>query len=67
MSATVTIGSWAIPALVSLAAFIVANVAAPAPRPSSYFPDIGHAIMLAAVNGLAVIVSLVAWLIWSLA
>ena len=56
---TFTLGSWAIPLLATIAAFVVANVCVPKAKPSSYMPDPVPALAFLAFNGIAVILSLI--------
>lgn len=63
---SVTIGSWGIPALVTVIAFgwvIIAGIRAPA---SSGYASIGDGIVMAFYVAAAIVLSLVAWLIWAL-
>lgn len=56
---TITVGWWAVPALITMGTFVYALWPV---RPTGYGADIVGAVSLMA----AVIVSLVAWLSWSL-
>lgn len=64
---TISIGWWALPALITVAAYAVALWRIPASQPSSYFPDFGPAIIGFINVALATVVALAAWLAWALA
>lgn len=57
---SITIGYWVIPALLTIAAFIWAEVITPR-RMSGYFPDLTGLF----TYGAALVASLVFWLIWA--
>lgn len=63
---TISLGWWALPAIITLAAYAVAWWRVPAPQPSSYFPDTGPVILGFIYLSLATVVSLAAWLMWAL-
>lgn len=63
---TISVGWWALPTVITLAAFAVAFWRIPAPQPSSYFPDTGPVIQGFIYFALATIASLAAWLMWAL-
>ena len=65
-SITIVLGWWLVPAFVTLASFAVAFIKTPKPEPSSYFPDFSPILIGGALFGVATILSLLAWLLWSL-
>lgn len=63
MGFTITIGTWAIPAFITLTAIYVAHRIAPNPSHN----DFGASGFIAAFQMMAaLVVSLIAWLIWAL-
>jgi hypothetical protein len=59
---TITLGWWVLPLMVTIAAFVAAG--SYRPRPSGYgYGDITGALLVM----VALIVSLIAWLVWALA
>lgn len=62
---TLVISWWAIPLLITIVAFIVANVAL-SPTSGGDYGAIGDALEFVFFNGVAFIVSLIAWLIYAL-
>ena len=66
MEVSITVGWWAVPLAITVASFIAAYKLAAEPDQCGYFPDFGAAISLAANIAFAIIVSLVAWLVWAL-
>lgn len=68
MTVTISTGWWLLPAAITVVAFIVAYVAdADNRRPAGDYAAIGAAMASLFHYGAATIVSLIAWLIWSLA
>lgn len=69
MTFTISYGWWIAPAVVTASLCVVCWLKAPRMQPQngSMFPDLGGALMNGLCWAAAIIVSLVAWLIWALA
>jgi hypothetical protein len=64
----ITLGSWLVPALITVALLLTVRLFGPRMQPQngSMFPDMGGALIEALAYLAALIVSLLAWLIWAL-
>lgn len=66
MDIVIPIGWWVVPLAVTVAAFSIA-IAKSDDRPTGDYGRIGQGIGNAMLQGVALIVSLVAWLVWAIA
>lgn len=68
MTFTISFGWWMAPTLVTLLTFLAAWAFGPKMQPQrgSMFPDIGGALMELLSYAAALVVSLLAWLVWAL-
>lgn len=64
---TIKIGWWLIPLLFTVCAFIWAKMKSPEPKNGHYMPDFVTPVLIMANYGLALLLSLAAWLIWAIA
>lgn len=64
---SITIGSWVIPAFITMIGMLLPFVVTPKPQHGGYLPDIGPAIIFVLVMAAGIIVGLAAWLVWALA
>ena len=65
---TIVLGSWLVPAVITVALLIAVRLFGPRMQPQngSMFPDMGGALLELLTYTAALIASLVAWLIWAL-
>ena len=63
---TIEIGYWVIPLVITFVSFVVASMCAKEPSSHGYFPDFGAALLNIIRLAIALIVSLVAWLLWAI-
>lgn len=66
MTFTIHFGWWLLPAIFTLSAFTWAFWVDRDNRPSGDYSAIGSSMATAMVHGIALVVSLAAWLVWSL-
>ncbi|QIB32667.1 hypothetical protein [Ancylobacter pratisalsi] len=66
MTLAIELGWWIAPAAITAISYVVAFWSIPEPQPSSFLPDLGPAITGFINLSVATIISLVAWLVWSL-
>jgi hypothetical protein len=64
----ITLGSWLVPALITVALLLAVRLFGPRMQPQNgnMFPDMGGALIELLTYAAALIVSLLAWLIWAL-
>lgn len=68
MNVEISFGWWLAPFFITVAAVLGVIIFAPRPQPRNggMFPDLGGALLQGVCWLLAIIISLAAWLIWSL-
>lgn len=64
MSATITFGWWLVPAAITAAAYVWASMKEDR-RPVHDYGRIGQSAANAIIHGVALVVSLIAWLVWA--
>jgi hypothetical protein len=62
---TITIGLWVIPLIVTIISFVTASIRVQQVAKDAGAGSWGEGILIIAFHGLALIASLIAWLIWA--